>query len=375
MYTDKAPSLKRFAGTHLEADEYHQAMKDPETVIIDVRNAYESAIGNFQPPEGGAKLIDPKMRNSIEFPKWLNSKETKEQLNGKKVLMYCTGGIRCERATALLNQISTVSDDIKPKGVYHCRGGIERYVKTFPSGGFWKGKNYLFDRRMEQTPSVKADADVEGDVASKCCLCRIKWTVYRGQFNCNRSLCRVPVIVCDTCTAAATDKPETLVCELCREGYRAPTEMPDLVSMKRKADAIVDATGSGSTSSTDQAEVSSIKKKPKVYYKDRLFLRRLPLTITASKIKDEIGSDLVKHVHWLKDKENGYFYGSCMLQTSSEQAMNDILEKASYKGGNSASDGCIKMAKKKIKVAPVFMKKDGDLFMNFAEKEFPPVGH
>jgi rhodanese-related sulfurtransferase len=70
-----------------EADEYHEAMKDPEAVIIDVRNAYESAIGHFQPPESGAKLIDPKMRNSIEFPKWLNSEETKKQLEGKKVLV------------------------------------------------------------------------------------------------------------------------------------------------------------------------------------------------------------------------------------------------------------------------------------------------
>ena len=56
-------------------------------MVIDVRNAYESAIGAFKPPEGGATLIDPKMRNSIEFPKWLNSKETQKQLHGKKVLM------------------------------------------------------------------------------------------------------------------------------------------------------------------------------------------------------------------------------------------------------------------------------------------------
>jgi len=85
--SDKAPSLKKFAGEHLEADEYHKAMQDPEAVIIDVRNKYESDIGNFQPPENGAKLIDPKMRNSIEFPKWLNSEETQKQLTGKKVLV------------------------------------------------------------------------------------------------------------------------------------------------------------------------------------------------------------------------------------------------------------------------------------------------
>ena len=74
----------------MEADEYHRAMEDPDAVIIDVHNAYESSIGGFRPPEGGAELIDPKMRNSIEFPKWLNSEETRERINGKKVLMYCS---------------------------------------------------------------------------------------------------------------------------------------------------------------------------------------------------------------------------------------------------------------------------------------------
>jgi predicted sulfurtransferase len=88
---DKAPNLSTFRGTHLQADDYHKAMQDPNAVIIDVRNAYESAIGNFQPPPGGATLIDPQMRNSIEFPKWLADERTQQKLNGKKVLMYCTG--------------------------------------------------------------------------------------------------------------------------------------------------------------------------------------------------------------------------------------------------------------------------------------------
>jgi predicted sulfurtransferase len=66
-------------------------MSSDNTVIIDVRNAYESAIGNFCPPLGGAELIDPQMRNSIEFPKWLADEQTQKKLHGKKVLMYCTG--------------------------------------------------------------------------------------------------------------------------------------------------------------------------------------------------------------------------------------------------------------------------------------------
>ena len=88
---EKAPSLTKFAGKHLEAIDYHKAMEDKNTVIVDGRNAYESNIGNFQPPSGGAELIDPQMRNSIEFPKWLNDERTQKKLNGKKVLMYCTG--------------------------------------------------------------------------------------------------------------------------------------------------------------------------------------------------------------------------------------------------------------------------------------------
>ena len=60
-------------------------MKEENTVIIDVRNHYESSIGHFQPPEGGAELIDPCLRNSHEFPKWLNQPEIQAKLNGKKV--------------------------------------------------------------------------------------------------------------------------------------------------------------------------------------------------------------------------------------------------------------------------------------------------
>ena len=151
---ERAPSLNYSTAHHVEADKYHEMMTQQDTVIIDVRNAYESAIGHFQPPPGGAELIDPKMRNSHEFPKWLNMPETKEKLKGKKVMMYCTGGIRCERASALLDQMERSSQEVETQGIYMVRGGIERYLKTYPQGGFWKGYNYLFDRRFEQQPEV-----------------------------------------------------------------------------------------------------------------------------------------------------------------------------------------------------------------------------
>ena len=258
--------------------------------------------------------------------------------------------------------MSSVQDDLKPTGVYHCRGGIERYVKTFPEGGFWKGKNYLFDKRMEQVPDVKDQGAVEEDIDAKCCLCRKKWTVYRGQFKCNRSLCRVPVIVCEACSTQGTEKPETLVCELCRDGYRAPSLVPDLIAMKRKADQLVGKVSLGDSSPT-------IAKKPKSYYTDRLFLQRVPRTASFTKIKAALGSDRVKAIYWVVDKENGGFYGSCIVQMSAEEDKKHVFDRGLSKSG-------LKVDKKKIKVAKVFIKEidDGNMFKAFAQKEFPPVG-
>ena len=111
---------------HLEADAYHEMMKDPSAVVIDVRNHYESVIGHFKPPPGGATFLDPKMRNSRDFPKWLAQDKVQEQLKGKKVMMFCTGGIRCERFSALLTQVKNENPDFQTEGEFMVRGGIER---------------------------------------------------------------------------------------------------------------------------------------------------------------------------------------------------------------------------------------------------------
>lgn len=121
---DKAPPIHRYHGIHLEPKEYHEKLAEENTVVIDVRNHYEAIIGRFDPPPRppvrenakgdpankeeeeeeddpsaknknhptNQKWIDPKMRKSTEFPVWLDDPQTKEQLRGKQVLMYCTGG-------------------------------------------------------------------------------------------------------------------------------------------------------------------------------------------------------------------------------------------------------------------------------------------
>eukprot|EP00804_Cyclotella_cryptica_P022233 CCRYP_017941-RC/>CCRYP_017941-RC protein AED:0.12 eAED:0.12 QI:0/0.66/0.5/1/0.66/0.5/4/1216/378 len=80
----RAPEIAKHGGTHLEPEDYHRKMCEKDTVIIDVRNHYEANIGRFDPPEGGAKMIDPMMRKSTEFPVWLDKKETKEMLRGNR---------------------------------------------------------------------------------------------------------------------------------------------------------------------------------------------------------------------------------------------------------------------------------------------------
>ncbi len=270
--------------------------------------------------------------------------------------------------------MSAVKEDLKPKGVYHCRGGIERYLKTFPTGGFWKGKNYLFDKRMEQMPDIKKIDAVEDDIDSKCCLCRTKWTSYRGQFKCNRSLCRVPVIVCDSCTVLAAESPQELVCELCRIGYKAPSEMPDLVAMKRKADGMVANDGDSGSVQQQFGEITdgreALRKRPKLYYQDRLFLRRLPLTASFTKIKYVLGEENVIAAKWLTDRESGGFYGSCIVLMCNKSSTKQILEKNVVPGG-------IRIDGHRIKVSEVFMKaRDEVVFQDcFHQREYPPVGN
>ena len=147
---ERAPAIQ-MSGVHLEPKDYHEKMREDNTVIIDVRNHYEAAIGKFKPPSTGAKYIDPMMRKSTEFPVWLDKPETKEMLKGKQVLMYCTGGVRCERASALLRTKIENEEDTKAlgiQGVYQLQGGIDKYFRDFPEGGWWKGKNYVFGKMM-----------------------------------------------------------------------------------------------------------------------------------------------------------------------------------------------------------------------------------
>lgn len=217
---ERAPPLG-YSGTHLEPQEYHAKMQESDTVMIDVRNHYEAAIGHFAPP--GAEWVDPKMRKSTEFPIWLDKDDTKEKLKGKQVLMYCTGGVRCERASALLKYKMDHDPDIQKlgiKGVFQLQGGIDKYFKEYPDGGYWKGKNFTFDKRFSHAPA-KFEGGVEAAVVvmGKCEACKKPWDKYKGKRRC--PTCGVPSLICKDCMMA--DKSgvrkldRTIRCQLCVE--------------------------------------------------------------------------------------------------------------------------------------------------------------
>ncbi|KAJ1383511.1 Serine hydrolase FSH [Sesbania bispinosa] len=144
----KSPQISN-AGRHLSALEFHSSIQhankeSPENslVLLDARNLYETRIGKFQAPN--VETLDPQVRQYSDFSSWID--DNGEQLKGKNILMYCTGGIRCEMASAYIR-----SKGAGFENVFQLFGGIQRYLEQFPDGGFFKGKNFVFDHREDVT--------------------------------------------------------------------------------------------------------------------------------------------------------------------------------------------------------------------------------
>ncbi len=127
-------SPTRAAGTYVKPQDWNALLNDPELVLIDARNDYEVAIGSFE----GA--INPHTRSFSELPAWL---EQQPNLGRKtKVAMFCTGGIRCEKSTALLRAQGF-------EQVFHLEGGILKYLETVPEDqSRWHGECFVFDERV-----------------------------------------------------------------------------------------------------------------------------------------------------------------------------------------------------------------------------------
>jgi UPF0176 protein len=122
-------------GTYVEPGDWNALLAEPGVVLIDARNDYESRIGSFE----GAVL--PQTDSFRDFPAWVEAHRDELEA-ATKVAMFCTGGIRCERATShLLEQGFT--------GVHHLKGGILKYLETVPEAqSTWKGGCFVFDQRV-----------------------------------------------------------------------------------------------------------------------------------------------------------------------------------------------------------------------------------
>ena len=125
-------------GHYVDAQDWNALINDPDTIVIDTRNDYEVAIGQFT----GA--IDPQTKTFRDFPEWFRNERERLLGEGKapKVAMYCTGGIRCEKSTAFL-KAEGVED------VFHLKGGILKYLEDIPADeSLWEGECFVFDQRV-----------------------------------------------------------------------------------------------------------------------------------------------------------------------------------------------------------------------------------
>lgn len=162
-------------GQHLTPAQAHAliASSPDNLLILDTRNRCESKVGTF------TNAVTPDIAHFRDFPQYID--QTLDHYKDKQVLMFCTGGIRCERATAYLNEKGVAQK------VYQIEGGIQRYVEQFPDG-YFRGKNYVFDGRI----SVRVNDDILGT----CEICQIPCDDYT---NCLNASCNKHFICCAEC--------------------------------------------------------------------------------------------------------------------------------------------------------------------------------
>ena len=167
-------------GIHLKAKEFNELLEDPDTIVVDMRNHYESEIGHF------TNAIKPDVDTFRESLPIIED-QLSEHKQDKKLLMYCTGGIRCEKASAYF----------KHKGfenVYQLEGGIIEYTRQVKAEGLeskFIGKNFVFDHRLGER--------ITDDIVSQCHQCGTPCDVHT---NCANEGCHLLFIQCDQCKTA-----------------------------------------------------------------------------------------------------------------------------------------------------------------------------
>ena len=185
-------------GIHLNAKEFNQMLEDPNTICVDMRNHYESEIGHF---DGAITPDVDTFRDSLD----IIEEDLKENKENKNLLMYCTGGIRCEKASAYYKHKGF-------KNVFQLEGGIIEYTRQVKSEHLenkFLGKNFVFDHRRAEK--------ISDHVVANCHQCGSPCDVH---VNCANEACHLLFIQCKDCS----EKMETTCSAECQEIIQLPYE-------------------------------------------------------------------------------------------------------------------------------------------------------
>jgi UPF0176 protein len=132
---DADPNIR--VGAYVEAQDWDRLTSDPDVTLIDTRNIYETDIGTFK------NALDPRLDTFSEFPAWVE--KNLDPAKNKKIAMFCTGGIRCEKASSYMLAAGF-------EEVYHLKGGILKYLETVSADqSSWEGECFVFDHRVSVT--------------------------------------------------------------------------------------------------------------------------------------------------------------------------------------------------------------------------------
>lgn len=200
-------------GIHLKAQDFNNMMDDPDTIVIDMRNHYESEIGHFD----GA--ITPDVTTFRESLPIINE-QLKDYKESKKLLMYCTGGIRCEKASAYFKHQGF-------KNVYQLEGGIIEYTRQIKSEGLksrFIGKNFVFDNRLGER--------ITDDVIAHCHQCGEPCDTHT---NCANEGCHLLFIQCSKCA----QKMHNCCSDACKNIVILPQEQRKILRKGIKNDTMI----------------------------------------------------------------------------------------------------------------------------------------
>ena len=178
-------------GVHLKAEEFNEMLVDPNTICVDMRNHYESEIGHF---EGAIRPDVDTFRDSLD----IIEEDLKNHKEDKNLLMYCTGGIRCEKASAYFKHKGF-------KNIFQLEGGIIEYTRQTKTEGVankFIGKNFVFDHRRAER--------ISDDVVSQCHQCGEPCDEH---VNCDNEACHLLFIQCKLCS----EKMNTCCSDTCKD--------------------------------------------------------------------------------------------------------------------------------------------------------------